>query len=212
MRHWSWHDGGVVLVTNRKVHGTVFADDHALRFDYGDDHARIWRVGEAERGYAWCPGPARRHWGPYGAAGLLPWCLVRDGIRVALCERSAAVHGGLCWSTAGGALEPGELPMDAALREAREELSGVDQVTLGGPYIAPCEAVCGWEYVTYPARLPTAGGTRLPALSVNKANGWKTISVRWFAADELPAGLHPGLVAAWPELERMIRLDATASA
>jgi hypothetical protein len=80
MTRWSWHDGQTVLVTNRKVHGRVMLDDHGMHWRYGDDRSALWRRLEAGRGYCWCPGVARHHWGPDGAAGLLPWTIVRGEV------------------------------------------------------------------------------------------------------------------------------------
>jgi 8-oxo-dGTP diphosphatase len=199
MTRWDWHDGTVVLVTNRKVHGLVFLDDHA----------ELWRRIEAEKGYRWCPGPQRRHWGPDGAAGLLPWT-IRDGkVRVLLSERSPHVQGGRCWASAGGAIEPGESALEAAVREAREELTGLDHLATSEPHIAECASGCGWTYTTYPAQMTSEAG-RLPVVRVSRANSWETLSVRWFGVDELPADLHPGFRAGWPELRA--RIEALAAA
>lgn len=201
MRNWSWHDGSQVLISNRKIHGRVFLDDHAMHWTYGDDITRLWQRIEADRGYCFCPGEARHHWGPDGAAGLLPWTIRRGELHIALAERSGAVQGGRCHSTPGGAIEPGETPLEAALREAHEELTGLDHVKAGDPYIAPCEAGCSWSYTTYPAEVKS-DGEHLPKLAVRKGpHAWETRAVRWFRMGELPAGeLHPGLDAALPEL------------
>ena len=68
-----------------------------------------------------------RHWGRYGAAGLL----LTDPARTAvlLQKRSVHVHNGGTWSVPGGAIERGESPREAALREAHEE-AGLDPRTL----------------------------------------------------------------------------------
>jgi 8-oxo-dGTP diphosphatase len=206
----SWHDGEVVLVTGRKVHAVVMLDDHAMLWRYGDDLVRLWRETERRSGYAWCPGPARRHWGPDGAAGILPWTIRRGELHVALAERSAAVHGGRCYSTVGGAIDPGESALQAALREAHEEISGLKDISVtDSPYVAACES-CTWSYTTFPARVAGDGG-RLPRIGVRQGqHQWETLSCRWYPADALPGGLHPGLASAWPELRR--RIDASARA
>lgn len=116
-----------------------------------------------------------------------------------LCERSAHVQGGRCWSTAGGAIEPEESALDAALREAGEELTGLDRVVTGEPYIAECADQCGWSYTTYPAQVRSGSG-RLPMVKITRDSfhAWETTSVKWFGVDELPADLHPGLACrAW---------------
>lgn len=193
---WSWHDGEVVMITSRKVHALVMLDDHGMTYRWGDDITRVWRELERRAGYAWCPGPQRHHWGPLGAAGLLPYTIRRGELHLGLAERSGAVQGGRCYSTIGGAIEPGETPLQAAMREAAEEVRGLDKCTVtGDPFIARCESDCGWRYVTYAAE--ARPGARL---SVNKAHGWETLSVGWYPASKLPDGLHPGLQAALPEL------------
>ena len=60
-----------------------------------------------------------RHWGRYGAAGLLLTDPARTG--VVLQKRSRMVHHGGTWSVPGGAIEGLEDPVRAALREAHEE-------------------------------------------------------------------------------------------
>ena len=201
-QRWSWHDGQTVLVTGHKVHALVMLDDHGMTWRYGDDVTRVWRELERRAGCAWCPGPQRHHWGPLGAAGLLPWTIKRNELHLALAERSAHVHGSRCCSTIGGAIEPGETPLQAAMREAAEEVSGLDKCTVTGePYIALCESDgCTWRYTTYAFEVRPGG-----RLSVNKAHGWETLSVGWYPADKLPAELHPGLAAALPELLAGIR-------
>src|SRR6478609_1767697 len=60
----------------------------------------------------------RRHWGQRGAAGLLLTDPGRTGVVLQL--RSARVHHGGTWALMGGAIERGEDPASAALREAHE--------------------------------------------------------------------------------------------
>lgn len=64
-----------------------------------------------------CPCPAGRHWGPRGAAGILPYAVTRDGRAwVLLSHRSPHVQRGGTWSTFGGALDAGESAWRAAVR------------------------------------------------------------------------------------------------
>lgn len=44
MRHMSWHDPDVILVTGRKVCATAYVDDRAIRYAYGEDPAKVWDV------------------------------------------------------------------------------------------------------------------------------------------------------------------------
>ena len=73
-------------------------------------------------------GPRDTGWS-LGAAGL---CLC-DGHAVLLVQRSAHGDNPGTWALPGGALEPGETPEQAALREAREE-TGLDpaEITVTG--------------------------------------------------------------------------------
>ena len=59
------------------------------------------------------------HWGRRGAAGLL----LADGGRVLLQLRARWSHQGGTWSIPGGARERGETAVQAALREAHEEMA-----------------------------------------------------------------------------------------
>ena len=60
-----------------------------------------------------------RHWGGYGAAGLL----ISDGTQVLLQHRAAWTHEGDTWAVPGGARDSSEDAVTAALREAAEETS-----------------------------------------------------------------------------------------
>lgn len=44
MRHMYWHDPDVILVTGRKVCATAYVDDRAIRYQFGEDTARVWDV------------------------------------------------------------------------------------------------------------------------------------------------------------------------
>lgn len=63
-----------------------------------------------------------RHWGRYGAAGLFLWRVDGGGIECLLHHRSAVTHHGGTWSIPAGAIDRGESPLAAALREAHEEV------------------------------------------------------------------------------------------
>jgi 8-oxo-dGTP pyrophosphatase MutT (NUDIX family) len=59
-------------------------------------------------------------WGAYGGAGGI--ALARSTGRLLLAQRSRQVLQPGTWGTVGGAIDPGEQPKDAVLREIREEL------------------------------------------------------------------------------------------
>lgn len=157
------------------------------------------------------PCPGGRHWGPRGAAGLLPWAETPDGRTwVLLSHRSPHVQAGGTWSTFGGAIDAGETPWHAALRETGEEIEGIDVSpdALAARLEAPCEHGCGWSYTTFAVRVRDTGPGDLPRVRVATGRAaWETAGLAWVPADRVAAhpGLHPGLRAAWPELRRLIR-------
>lgn len=129
-----------------------------------------------------------RHWGLFGAAGLL---LTGDG-RVVLQHRAPWTHQGDTWGIPGGARDSHEDAVTAALREAGEEahLSAAD-VELIGVYIDDHH---GWSYTTVVARAARA-------VRPYAANA-ESVAVRWHTVAEV-AGLrlHPGFAAAWARLQ-----------
>jgi 8-oxo-dGTP pyrophosphatase MutT (NUDIX family) len=123
------------------------------------------------------------HWGPRGAAGLL----VADDGRVLLQLRARWAHQGGTWSIPGGARERGESSVEAALREAREEL-GVDPagVETVGSYVAECG---GWRYETVFARA---------TVRLRLEDRAESAGHRWVAADQVGTmKLHPAFREAW---------------
>jgi len=135
--------------------------------------------------------PDCTHWGEYGAAGLL----VVDKGNVLLQLRPEGVHEGGTWSIPGGALQDGETPEAAALREAGEEADiDPNAVEMLAFYTQPCD--CGWEYVTCIAN---------PTGTLELAGNRESQELRWVPlndVDTLP--LHPGLRDAWPDLSDII--------
>jgi 8-oxo-dGTP diphosphatase len=154
------------------------------------------------------PCPAGRHWGPRGAAGILPWTATPDGRTwVLLSHRSPHVQAGGTWSTFGGAIDEGETPWETAVRETGEEIRGidlrVDDVT--AELRVPCPYGCGWSYTTFTVRVEP-GEDYLPRVRIALASAWETDAVRWVPTGRIAAwrGLHPGLQAAWPALRQAI--------
>lgn len=133
----------------------------------------------------------------FGAAGVLfAWRSASElGTLVMVQRRSEWAHVGGTWSVAGGAIDEGESPLEAALREASEEV---------GPAPAGCRVVgeyvfapaADWRYTTIVVEVPERFGG-----SIN----FETDAVEWApldAVDELPK--HPGFAAAWPHLRRIV--------
>lgn len=125
-----------------------------------------------------------RHWGLFGAAGLL----LRHDDRVLMQRRASWSHYGGTWGLLGGARGRGESPEEAAQREAEEE-AGLrpDVYQVVGEYV---DDHGGWSYTTVVARATTA-----VSLTVLAA---ETLEVRWVPVDRLPElPLHPGFAATW---------------
>ena len=132
------------------------------------------------------------HWGVYGAAGLL---LIAPGPLVLLQHRASWSHHGDTWGVPGGARGSRESPVEAALREAREE-TGVDT----GSLVVESEHLMdhgGWSYTTVLARSSSA----LPVHALDT----ESTDVRWvpLAGIEL-LPLHPGFGASWPLLQQRV--------
>ncbi|MCW2816847.1 MAG: hypothetical protein JWN84_4302 [Nocardioides sp.] len=131
------------------------------------------------------------HWGRHGAAGLL---LARDGTAL-LQLRAGWAHQGGTWSIPGGALERGESPLEAALREAEEELGlSSDVVDVRGTFLAECG---GWAYETVLAE---------PLGVVHTRDRAESDGHRWVPADDVDAlPLHPAFRKAWDDPDGVIR-------
>lgn len=138
-------------------------------------------------------------WGVFGAAGVLFVHRPAGGedgeVEVMLQKRSAFSHEGGTWSVAGGALDEGESPFEAALREASEEVGEVpDDHRLLGEYVfAPAS---DWSYTTVVVEV----GQRFGA-SIN----FETDAVAWLSlaeVEQLP--MHAGFAAAWPHLREIV--------
>jgi 8-oxo-dGTP diphosphatase len=135
-----------------------------------------------------------RHWGRYGAAGLLLRHDDAGGLTYVLLQHRAAwSHHGDTWGIPGGARDSHETPEEAALREAVEE-SGVDlrQVVVGEPWV---DDHGGWSYVTVRAEAPGL----LPVSPL----GFESNALRWVPEPEVEGlALHPGFADTWHHLRR----------
>ncbi|CAN5371809.1 hypothetical protein BH11ACT8_BH11ACT8_15830 [soil metagenome] len=139
-----------------------------------------------------------QHWGRRGAAGLL---LARRGTAL-LQLRASWVHRGGTWSVPGGALERRETAVDAALREASEELGmPADQVTVTGARTAECG---GWTYETVLGH--PHGELHLHDGAESDDHRW----VPWLEVADLP--LHPSFRLAWEHPDGVLRGFVKSSA
>jgi 8-oxo-dGTP diphosphatase len=133
-----------------------------------------------------------RHWGRYGAAGLLLRHSPADApSSILLQHRAVWSHHGDTWGLPGGARDSHESAEQAALREAVEE-SGVDTslITVTGEWI---DDHGGWSYTTVLA----SAESELPVSAVTT----ESIELRWIVEpDMVQLALHPGFAATWPEV------------
>ena len=134
------------------------------------------------------------HWGRNGVAGmLLRHQDPHTGIaRYFLQQRGPDVQHPGTWSTPGGAIEDGETPHAAAMREAMEELGDFPAYNLRHMHTLDHG---GWAYHTVTADVPHP--------FYPHGSGWdpnETSDAGWFTPheiDELP--LHPGFREGWDQ-------------
>lgn len=142
-------------------------------------------------------GQGHRHWGLFGAAGLLLRRANATGTdEVLLQHRATWSHHGGTWGLLGGARHSDESAVTAALREAGEE-GGLspEAVDVHGRYD---EEHGGWAYATVLASAHSSVSAR--------PTGGESIDVGWFdAAGVEQLALHPGFAGAWPVLRTALR-------
>ena len=139
-----------------------------------------------------------RHWGRYGAAGLLLVDRRQDPPLVLLQHRAPWTANGDTWGIPGGARDSHETAEQAALREVAEE-TGVfaDSLRTSGESVDDHGG--GWSYTTVLAELIE------PVTLVAQE---ESVELRWVPVDDVdrhPSGvLHPGFAATWPLLRERL--------
>jgi 8-oxo-dGTP pyrophosphatase MutT (NUDIX family) len=144
-----------------------------------------------------------QHWGLFGAAGLLLAAAEeavtgpsRTGVpRVLLQHRALWSHHGGTWGIPGGALAPGEAPVDGALREAVEE-AGVPDHTVR---VWACSVLRhpDWAYTT-------VVGEATQPFHPHAGDG-ESLEVAWVRAEDVTdRPLLPAFGAAWAEQARLV--------
>ena len=134
-----------------------------------------------------------KHWGLFGAAGLL---LIRDQ-SILLQHRAPWVHNGDTWGIPGGARDSHESAVEAALREANEEI-GIDTnlVTAIDEFV---DDHGSWSYHTIIAKAD-------PELIAHEMND-ESIEVKWIPVSEIADQiLHPSFANTWVQLKAKLIL------
>lgn len=145
-------------------------------------------------GDGWSIGPdGLRHWGKYGAAGLLLRApLAGGGSAVLLQHRAPWSHQGGTWALPGGAKDSHESSVHAAVREAEEEAGIAHTEIRVRAERVTASVLSGWTYTTVVADAPATLET-----SANR----ESLELAWVPEDEVTdRSLHPGFAAAWPTL------------
>jgi 8-oxo-dGTP diphosphatase len=133
-----------------------------------------------------------KHWGLNGAAGIL---LIR-GTQILLQHRAPWVHNGDTWGIPGGARDSHESVLEAAMREAKEEI-GIDPV-----HVTPIQTFSddhgSWRYDTVIAY----ASDELVAHELND----ESHEVRWVEIDKVDElTLHPSFEKSWPTLKGLVQ-------
>ena len=150
-----------------------------------------WTVDEA----------GRRHWGRFGAAGLLVVDRRGPGRPMVLLQHRAAwTADGGTWGIPGGARDSHESVVEAALREAHEETELPAEAirVAGDPFV---DDRGGWSYTTVFAELVS---------DVQVVAEEESEALAWVVVDEVDRlHLHPGFAASWPRLRDRLDRDGT---
>jgi len=146
-------------------------------------------------GWTTC-GLGHRHWGRFGAAGLLAHAPGPDRQTQVMLQRRSwwGNHGGT-WGPPGGARDSHESAVTAALREAEEECAMPAGAVRAGGILRDDHG--GWSYQTVIAAAPRPFPVRAVSNETSRAG--------WVAVAEVAArDLHPGFAQWWPVLREAL--------
>ena len=153
-------------------------------------------------GWAVSPGGVR-HWGKFGAAGLLLRAPIgTGGVAVLLQHRALWSHEGGTWALPGGARDSTETAVHAAVREADEEAGSKSADIRVRAERVTAVAPSGWTYTTVIAD----AGKPLPVRP-----NMESVELAWVPEDEVDQRpLHAGFADAWPGLRATLaRMDTS---
>ena len=168
------------------------------------------RGGRSGNGWVTCE-LGHRHWGLFGAAGVLVYVPhpSDQALSLVLLQRRAQwAHQGGTWALPGGAMDSEETPAEAALREADEECNLDPKLVV--PRGMYSDEHGGWAYHTVLAQAAE------PLRVVS--DSYEADEAVWLPAAEVDRlDLHPGFAASWPALREALApltvfVDGTGSA
>ena len=123
-------------------------------------------------------GGALRRQMAHVAAGIV--CIAADTRRILFLRRSPRVKKSGLWSCPAGRLDPGEVPLEAAIREFAEEAGYSGPYTIVEHFMDPAR-----RFHHFVAVSPTEFAPRL---------NWESDASGWFCVSQPPRPLHPGIV------------------
>jgi len=118
----------------------------------------------------------------FGKQGAGCLFIADDSIRLLIAHRSKKVQEPGTWGTWGGAIDDGEAPKEAVVREAREEAG----VTISLSSIVPMYVFQSgtFKYHNFLVHVPEEFTPKL---------NWETQSFLWVDYGDWPSPLHPGM-------------------
>lgn len=171
-------------------HLTVHRGGDAIRHPLG---ARAFKS-SGERHITCTQG--HKHWGAYGAAGLLIRTKGPDGKRRYLLQNrgpGSAEPG--TWGIPGGALYEGEPPFLGAIREATEELGVLPNLS---PHHTVEDSHGNWSFTTVVTDAPAMFKPATDGATSHETAGWAWLTARQI--EDHP--LHSGFEASWQAVRR----------
>ncbi|GAB1819578.1 NUDIX hydrolase [Herbidospora sp. RD11066] len=136
-----------------------------------------------------------RHWGVFGASGLLAVHHTAKGPYVLMQKRALWSHHGGTWGLPGGAIDSHEDAITGALREAHEEAAlSREALRVQGVFL---DDHGGWTFQTVIA-------TAVEKLPVQR--NMESTALKWVSLARLPhRRLHPGFAETWPQVSEMLK-------